>query len=158
MNFSREILSKNVIFFRKKLGLTQSQLAEKSDLSIKMIQKIEYKSVNPSSETIDRIAQALGVTASDLYKDPSEQKINTSRPNTEIIKQAVEKAVNEVFQISQAPPQLHTISHQKLELNDDEIELIKNFRAMNDEDKDTISCLAEERAKKTRSGNNEDAV
>lgn len=58
----------NLVKLRKKKGWTQADLAEKADFSVKGIQKIEYQATNPSTEALDKLAKALGVSVSELFE------------------------------------------------------------------------------------------
>ena len=61
-------LGKNIKYRRQKLGLTQQQLAEKLDLSLNFIGKIEVAFSKPSLDTLIQIADALETTVSELTK------------------------------------------------------------------------------------------
>ena len=50
-------------------GMTQKQVAEKCQMADSAIRKYESGKVNPKPKTIQRIADALGVPASDLFDD-----------------------------------------------------------------------------------------
>jgi transcriptional regulator with XRE-family HTH domain len=52
---------------RGRQRLTQEELAERSGLSYKFIGEIERGSGNPTIETIDRLAEALGVGVGSLF-------------------------------------------------------------------------------------------
>ena len=55
-------------YYRKKAGLTQEQLSEKSNCNINYIASIECTTSKfPKPETIDAIAAALNICASDLF-------------------------------------------------------------------------------------------
>lgn len=65
-------LSKNIKKHRKKSGLTQKALADKSGLSFSMISKLESgEQLNPSVETLNKIAAALNITPEKLLYIPS---------------------------------------------------------------------------------------
>ena len=59
-------LGKNIKYRRQKLGLTQQQLAEKLDLSLNFIGKIEVAFSKPSLDTLIQIADALETSVSEL--------------------------------------------------------------------------------------------
>ncbi len=61
-------LGKNIKYRRQKLGLTQQQLAEKLDLSLNFIGKIEVAFSKPSLDTLIQIADALETSVSELTK------------------------------------------------------------------------------------------
>lgn len=54
---------------RKEKGMTQEDLAEKTGLSTRTIQRIESGEVDPRSFTLNQIAEALGVELSELTKE-----------------------------------------------------------------------------------------
>lgn len=60
-------LGKRIQKLRKKVGMTQEQLAEKVKLSAKYIQFIESGNRIPSLKTVYKIAHVLGVKAQDLF-------------------------------------------------------------------------------------------
>lgn len=62
----------NLIKFRKLKGITQIQLSEMADLSTGMIGQIESRKRNPTLITVQKIADALNIPASDLLKETSE--------------------------------------------------------------------------------------
>lgn len=62
---------------RKKKGLSQDALATDSDLDRTYISQLERGKRTPSIETLFKIAQALGVTASGMIRDV--EKLGGSR-------------------------------------------------------------------------------
>lgn len=60
---------------RKKRGLTQKQLAEKSGLSIASIQGYEQGKYNPKIETLSKIAYALNMPVESLFGDINTEKM-----------------------------------------------------------------------------------
>ena len=64
-------LISNIKYYRKKLNLTQEQLAEKSDLSISYIKQLELGHIykNISFVSMAKIAIALGIEVDELFKD-----------------------------------------------------------------------------------------
>lgn len=62
---------------RKKKGLSQDALATDSDLDRTYISQLERGKRTPSIETLFKIAQALGVTASSMIRDV--EKLGGSR-------------------------------------------------------------------------------
>ena len=67
MNFYKE-LGKNIKRRRKELGLTQQQLAEKMDISLNFMGKIEVAFSKPSLDTLIELAEKLETTVSDLTR------------------------------------------------------------------------------------------
>lgn len=62
-------LGKKILTERKRLGFTQSKLAELADCSVRMIQKVEYGESWPGPELLKRISSALNLKAEDLFSD-----------------------------------------------------------------------------------------
>ncbi|MBU3010081.1 helix-turn-helix domain-containing protein [Polaribacter vadi] len=61
---------------REKLNLTQEELATKSGVSVRTIQRIE-SGVKPKGYTLESISKALGINKEDLLKENKEsEKIN----------------------------------------------------------------------------------
>lgn len=71
----RLVLIKNIKTNRKRLGINQDQLAERSRLSTGMIKLIESGKRWPSPATIEAIADGLGITVSELFEGPSEGRV-----------------------------------------------------------------------------------
>lgn len=59
-------LGKKIKQRRKELGLTQQQLADKMDISLNFMGKIEVAFSKPSLDTLIDFANALDTTVSDL--------------------------------------------------------------------------------------------
>lgn len=59
-------LGKNIKLRRKQLNLTQQELADKLDLSLNFVGKIEVAFSKPSLDTLIEIAKVLDTTVSDL--------------------------------------------------------------------------------------------
>ncbi len=67
---SSKTIAKNIKKYRKKLGLSQDQLARKANIPYSTYLKIESGyTLNPSIQTIANIAKALGVSLDELIKD-----------------------------------------------------------------------------------------
>ena len=67
MNQIRKGLGKRIRALRKVKSLTQEDLGEIADLSYKFIGEIERGVVNPSLDSLIRIANALDVKIGDLF-------------------------------------------------------------------------------------------
>jgi transcriptional regulator with XRE-family HTH domain len=62
--------------YREKLNLTQEELATKSGISVRTIQRIE-SGVKPKGYTLQSLCKALGISKEDLLKENEEsEKIN----------------------------------------------------------------------------------
>ena len=67
----KQNFARNLHAYRKSRHLTQSQLAEKAGVNVRMIQHYEqgYKNINTAQAiTVYRIAEALGCTVGDLLE------------------------------------------------------------------------------------------
>ena len=61
-----KLLGKNIKDRRKKLGFTQQQLADKMNISLNFMGKIEVAFSKPSLDTLIELADALETTVSEL--------------------------------------------------------------------------------------------
>jgi transcriptional regulator with XRE-family HTH domain len=78
MNFRKRI--KNIC---QKKGLTQKELAEKlgiSDISLNKTLRGDY----PQLQTLERIADALGVPISDLFEQPESDTVTCPKCGTKL--------------------------------------------------------------------------
>lgn len=63
-------VSNNIRKIRQKKGMSQDRLSKEADLALNTIVKIETgESPNPTVETLEKIAKALGVSVAELFKD-----------------------------------------------------------------------------------------
>jgi len=75
MTSLRELLALNLRECRRKLGLSQAKLAEKTGLSTQYIAMIELSRKYPSPESLEKLAQALEVDTPELFSmQPSAQE------------------------------------------------------------------------------------
>ena len=58
----------NILYYRRQKGLTQEQLAEKSNYSKNHIQRVETAKAVPSVEILLDIADVLGVPVAKLFE------------------------------------------------------------------------------------------
>ena len=70
-------LGENLIYQRKKQGLSQEELAGKTQVTVRTIQRIEKGEVNPHLQTVKLLAAALSVEVEDLMpiSNPREETI-----------------------------------------------------------------------------------
>ena len=80
MSILQEHVSQNIRQARQRLGLSQQELADRADLSRRMITLIENALGNASLSTLDRIAHALNVPFADLIRPPSQTSAAESKP------------------------------------------------------------------------------
>jgi transcriptional regulator with XRE-family HTH domain len=63
----KEILAKNLKKHRKRLGITQPELAEKAGLSTHYLGMVEIARNFPTADTLERLAAALGIKSNELF-------------------------------------------------------------------------------------------
>lgn len=74
-------ISKNLIKYRKRVGLSQEKLAEIAGISVGYVSKLERSIPNNTSVSVlMRIAEALDITLNDLVYDDTENQL-TQLPN-----------------------------------------------------------------------------
>jgi transcriptional regulator with XRE-family HTH domain len=64
-----KIFAKNMTRFRKKIGLSQYDLAAKTDISRRMIGHYEREGMIPSADRLQVLAEALEVPVSRLFEE-----------------------------------------------------------------------------------------
>lgn len=82
-------LGRKLRTLRKLKGYTQEKLGEKSGISYKFIGEIERGKVNPSFDTLVRIADALGISAGDLFPRGTDIFPQFSFQDLQLIKKAI---------------------------------------------------------------------
>lgn len=68
MPSAAEQLASNVRHFRKHRALSQEQLAERAEISVDMVSRIERAITNPTLLTLVRLARALDVPLHELVR------------------------------------------------------------------------------------------
>jgi transcriptional regulator with XRE-family HTH domain len=66
-----EVVGYNVATLRTKAGMTQQQLADACEVARPRIAEIESGRFNPTVETVEAIATALGVSIEKLFRMPA---------------------------------------------------------------------------------------
>lgn len=69
-----ELIGVNILYYRKKAGLTQAELAEKVAISTNHLQRIETAVSVPSLPRLLDIADALGISAEKLFQQHPQQE------------------------------------------------------------------------------------
>ena len=95
----KDILGRNIKYFRFHRQLSQSELAEKADISITFLSNIERGKMFPKVETLSRITKSLNVEVFELFRAnliPEDNKKMISRFSKDIAKN-VNLAMTEVF-------------------------------------------------------------
>lgn len=66
---NKSTIAENIKKYRNKIGVSQDKLSKLADVTYNTIIKIESgANVNPTIETLSKIAKALGVGVDDLIK------------------------------------------------------------------------------------------
>ena len=100
MEDCRKLLSRNMKKYRQILGISQVALAEKVGCSTTLIGNIEINKRFPSADNINRIAEALEVTISDLFaeQEPESMKVMASKQELKAkLERLMGKAIDEHF-------------------------------------------------------------
>jgi transcriptional regulator with XRE-family HTH domain len=95
----KNILGRNIKYFRFHRQLSQSELAEKADISITFLSNIERGKMFPKVETLSRLTKSLNVSVFELFKDdlvPKDDKEMMNRLSEDMAKN-VNLAMAEVF-------------------------------------------------------------
>ncbi len=62
-------VSENIRRIRQEKGISQDRLSKDADLALNTIVKLENdESTNPTMDTLEKIAKALGVQVTELFK------------------------------------------------------------------------------------------
>lgn len=87
--------------FRNDRGLLQKELAEKAGIGLRTIQKYENNEVNPKTDSLEKIANALGYSLEgllDLEGLPERLKKDVRRSETEKLKSKVKATLTSLDQ------------------------------------------------------------
>jgi transcriptional regulator with XRE-family HTH domain len=72
----------NVQKWRVRRGLTQSALAERADIELRFLQRVEQAQVNFGVVALVSLAEALGVSAAELLRAAELPRATRGRPKT----------------------------------------------------------------------------
>jgi len=61
-------ISKAVLRIRREMGMTQGEVGERAGLAASYVSRIENGHIQPTMTTLSRLAAALGVPASDIFR------------------------------------------------------------------------------------------
>ena len=101
MDTIQEVFARNLRENRRKCGLTQENLAEKSDVSTHYVALIEMARNIPKVEVIERFARALNIEVYELFLAPHFHTSEMNKMHQTIIddiKDIVKEAVAEAFE------------------------------------------------------------
>jgi PAS domain S-box-containing protein len=100
-------LSKNIKRYRQDLGISQEELSERCQYSRTYLGKIERGEVNPSFETLIRIADVFGIPLSELLDDTTGE-----------LPDGKDKLYHEIFRHSSTPAGIIDDDGEIIEIND----------------------------------------
>jgi transcriptional regulator with XRE-family HTH domain len=66
---AKDTLGRNTVRLRRARGLSQAELAARARVTQALVSAIELARANPTVESLDRLAQALGVGVAELFVD-----------------------------------------------------------------------------------------
>ena len=90
----KEILAQNLKDHRKRLGITQSVLAERAGLSTQYLGMIEVARNFPTADVLDRLAAALGIKSNELFSVSDSPEIAMEQLQMAILGKLDQKLVN----------------------------------------------------------------
>ena len=96
---TKELLALNTKILRKKSGLTQEELAEKTDLSAQMINDIEGCRTWVSDKTLEKLAEVFDVRIFELFvpqsKDPGDDQELDLYHRIEKLRKKIKEGIDE---------------------------------------------------------------
>jgi transcriptional regulator with XRE-family HTH domain len=90
----KEILAQNLKDHRKRLGITQSELAERANLSTQYLGMIEIARNFPTADVLERLASALGIKSNELFSVSDSPEIAMEQLQMAILGKIDQKLVN----------------------------------------------------------------
>jgi transcriptional regulator with XRE-family HTH domain len=96
----KNMVGKNIKFFRFHRQISQATLAEKADISITFLSNVERGNNFPRADTLCSLAEALGVEVWELFKTETPAERTKTRVDrlTEDVRRRVNQAMDEVFE------------------------------------------------------------
>ncbi len=104
MSELRTLVGKRIQAFRRDIGLTQDQLAEKAGLSLKHLGEIERGRGNPTLTSLENLAAALKISIVQLFGFEAE-RLTPEQIRTEIdliVQNASEEERNQMIRVLKA--------------------------------------------------------
>jgi transcriptional regulator with XRE-family HTH domain len=102
----KEILAANLKENRRRLGITQPELAERASMSTQYLAMIEIARKFPTADILERLAAALGISPHELFsvavspERAMEQLQQVILGNmTQAIEQALDKAIEKRYEL-----------------------------------------------------------
>lgn len=94
-----EIIGENISGRRRKLGLTQAQLAEKLDIGQDALSRMENGAISPKIARLRDIAAALQCSVADLFREPDEGADERAAAIAELLRQLPPESQESVLRI-----------------------------------------------------------
>ncbi|AMD89262.1 helix-turn-helix domain-containing protein [Desulfovibrio fairfieldensis] len=94
-----EIIGENISGRRRKLGLTQAQLAEKLDIGQDALSRMENGAISPKIARLRDIASALQCSVADLFREPDEGADERAAAIAELLRQLPPESQESVLRI-----------------------------------------------------------
>jgi len=97
----KEILAQNLKENRRRLGITQPQLAERAGLSTHYLGMIEIARNFPTADVLERLAAALGINSNELFSvavSPEKALAQMQQLILTNIDQAMEQALDKAIE------------------------------------------------------------
>lgn len=93
------LIGKSIKHFRKKLGLSQSELAEKSGITQTYLSQLESDKKTPHAPTLKSLCDAMGIKESlvYMYSLESGDVHESKRPAFELLKHSVKGLIEEII-------------------------------------------------------------
>lgn len=89
-------IGKKIKKYRKEKGLTQLDLATKSNMSRSYLADVENNRYNPSVDTIKSIANALDVPMEEFFKEGEEAEVILNEKDEKDIEKALSSTLNKL--------------------------------------------------------------
>jgi transcriptional regulator with XRE-family HTH domain len=90
----KEILARNLKDHRKRLGITQSELAERAGLSTQYLGMIEIARNFPTADVLERLAAALDIKSNELFSVAASPEIAMEQLQMAILGKLDQKLVD----------------------------------------------------------------
>lgn len=111
---------------RKKAGLTQKQLGELCGIAEPTIRRYELGKLNPKRETLQKIAEPLGVRWYELYSDDMQKQVEEI--DNAISNDTPPSSNQDEFAMLVSHPAVHNLGRQIVDLNQE----IREYKAHQD--------------------------
>ena len=97
-----KVIGKNLNALRKERGLSQSQLADKIDISTEFISRVERGASAPSLKSLKKIADALEVKMGVFFDDPEDMDSwNIEIEALVILMKRGDKSIRKVYKLAE---------------------------------------------------------